>query len=392
MRMGVALAGVSALVVSTYLVVVLVSPRPLSSQPSQQPAAADDDTPPVVARSGPQPKAVIDQTDFDFGRMEVGEERRHEFTIRNEGRAPLVVKKGTTTCQCTVSDVDTGELAVGATAKITLKWKPTGPAEQFGKGATILTNDPDNQVIHLKILGMVVKRLVTVPGKDWEAPAIAVGEPTVFTGLVISPVVDRFQVVGLSCQSPFVTAECLPIEPEQLKSRDGLSGYQIQISISPEIPIGAFSVPLTIKTDLPGRAADGSLGDAMQVEVTISGHRRGPLRVIGREWDEDRMAIALGSFDATEGRKLTLLVFVRGAPAEGLKLTEPAQCNPEALQVKLAPDERATGKQSRYLLTLEYPAGSPRVTYLKDHPATVHLHTNHPAANQVDLQVFFSAN
>src|SRR5579859_1602904 len=103
MRAGVALAGVGAAVVSLYFVVVLVAPRPLTSETAHRRAQAEEDSAPPVATSGPQPKAVIDQTEFDFGRMEVGEERQHEFTISNEGQAPLVLKKGKTTCQCTIS-------------------------------------------------------------------------------------------------------------------------------------------------------------------------------------------------------------------------------------------------------------------------------------------------
>ena len=63
--------------------------------------------------------AVVDETDYDFGRMEVGEEQSHVFTIRNEGEAPLVIVKGPTTCQCTISDVETGTKAPGESAKVT---------------------------------------------------------------------------------------------------------------------------------------------------------------------------------------------------------------------------------------------------------------------------------
>jgi len=391
MRLGVALAGVFAVIVSTYFVVSLLSPRPFSEGPIYKLQNPEEGAP-EVALSGPQPKAVIDETEYDFGRMEVGEEREHVFMIRNEGEAPLKIKKGKTTCQCTVSDVETGELAVGASAKITLKWKPTVQAEQFGKGAAILTNDPENKVISLKILGMVAPRLITYPSNNWDVPEILNDEPTVFSGQVVSPVMDKFQIVALECKSPFVSAESLPADPEKLKVHNGLSGFQIRVSISPELPLGAFAIPLTIKTDVPERTSDGKLGSEMSVEVLISGRRRGPFRIVGRAWDEDQMVMMLGTFNAIDGKKLTLPVFVRGTPQEGLKFTEPPQCDPPALQATLAPDEKATGKHARYLLTLEYPAGSPRVTFLKDHPASVRLHTNHPGAREVDLQVYFSAN
>src|SRR5262245_60181465 len=146
MQVRIAMAVAVALLVSTCTVVVLVSRRPLAT-PFERATPAE--AAPPIAASGPYPKAVIDTRKFDCGRMESGEERQHVFTIRNDGQAPLAIRRGATTCHCTVSELGTGELAVGASAKITLKWKPNGQTEKFGHSASILTNDPDNPVIQL---------------------------------------------------------------------------------------------------------------------------------------------------------------------------------------------------------------------------------------------------
>src|SRR6516225_9403842 len=61
-----------------------------------------------ISPQGPYPKVVVD-ADFDFGRMEVNEERSHVFTIQNAGEAPLIFEYKGTTCQCTVADKKEGE-------------------------------------------------------------------------------------------------------------------------------------------------------------------------------------------------------------------------------------------------------------------------------------------
>src|SRR5579872_2905137 len=104
MKPGAVAAGVFALIVSTYFVIELV--RPPSLPPLDAIAslgASATEVGPPVSKTGPYPKAVIEETEFEFGRMEVGEERSHAFIIRNEGEAPLLLKKGKTTCKCTMS-------------------------------------------------------------------------------------------------------------------------------------------------------------------------------------------------------------------------------------------------------------------------------------------------
>ncbi len=391
MRLSVVAGCLCALIVSTIVVIALVSPRMMSTVAAVSKAVTPvDDGYPAIAPTGPYPKAVVDETDYDFGRMEVGEERSHVFTIRNEGEAPLELAKGPTTCQCTISDVEAGAKAPGESAKITLTWKPTIEAEQFGKGAEIRTNDPQNKKINFRILGIVASRLVILPSRDWEAPDVQEGTVTQISGAILSRVIDHFEILGIESKSPLVSAEALPPNPEKLESQKGLCGYEIRVSIKPEMPVGAFKFPLTIKTDIPQRDSQGELNKTMEVEVLISGHRRGPIKVVGKEWIEDRMAIAMGSFDASAGKKVTLSLFVRGA-SDDLQLTEPPLCEPADLKVTLVRDEKSKGTHMHYLLGIEYPAGAPRAHHPQDSPAKIKLRMNHPGAEEIDLAVYMSA-
>jgi len=384
--------------ISTAFVVLLVSPRKTevvkstSTLPNESSPQPGKDFPPL-AKKPPYPKAVVKDTEFEFGRMEVGEERVHEFVIHNEGEVPLLLTKGPTTCQCTVSDLETGQIEAGGSARITLKWKPVAQAEQFNKGAEIRTNDPDHRSIQLRVVGVVAPRLLVFPEGTWESPDLLEREPTVFSGSIYSPVADEFHVVSLEIGTPLITAESLPMEKKQLEEKYALSGYLIRVSVSPDVPVGPFTFPLKIKTDLPGRKPDGTFGEAMGSEVLITGHRRGPFRIVGgANWDEKSMTVIMGSFDAKAGKKLTLPVFVRGAGAEDFRLLETPECDPQALQVTLVPDERSKGKQGRFLLTLEYPAGAPRVSHRKENPGKVRLHTNLPGATEFQLTVLLAAN
>jgi hypothetical protein len=56
---------------------------------------------PVPSATGPWPKAVVMGPVFMFGTMRVGDDKSHDFVIKNEGDADLILKTGKTTCKCT---------------------------------------------------------------------------------------------------------------------------------------------------------------------------------------------------------------------------------------------------------------------------------------------------
>lgn len=392
MKVGVVLAGVLAVVVSIIGVVTLLSPQRLEPGTKYTPPKTKSDfEAPPISRKGPYPKAVIDGTEVKFGRMEVDEERSHVFNVRNEGAAPLVLVNGHATCQCTVGEIESGELAPGQSTRITLKWKPKKQAEEFSQSADILTNDPEQQVITLRITGIVAPRLVTNPPDDWYITAVSDDKPSNFEGVVYSSMYDKFNISALECASPLVSAEALPLEKTLLEANKSLCGYKIRVTVQPEIPIGEFSFPLTIKTDIPDRASPDNPKKMLEQRVLITGHRRGPIRILGTAYNERDMSVSLGTFDAKVGKKVTLILFAKGTPPEGLKLIEPPEASPAELRVSLEPEEKSKETHPRYMLSFEYPANAPRITCKGKDFAKVVLHTNHPAAPVIELRVFFSA-
>jgi len=393
MRVSYVLAGLVAMSVSVFVVFKLLGEAPpkLDPNPIKVEKVSTGGLP--IAPQGPYPKVVVD-TEFDFGRMEVGEKRSHAFTFRNEGEAPLIIKNNGTTCQCTVGEMElneTREIAPGQSHSVKLTWKPEVQAEKFNKGADFATNDPENTTIRLRILGMVAPRLVAHPEKEWFLSNVTDDKPNVFTGTLMSPVADQFKVVSVESTSDLLSFEVVPLEKMKLDVHNGLSGYDVRVTVKPEMPLGAFRYPLTIKTDLAGRTEDGSVNKPMEVEVLVSGVHRGPIQPFaGREWIDEKMAISLGKFEAAEGKKVRLNLFVKSPPEGGLKLTAAPVCTPAQLKVDLEREERPNGKD-RYFLNVEYPAGSPRAVYRDEEPGKIRLQTNHPHGQNVEFQVFFSA-
>lgn len=390
MRVIVVVVGFFAVVLSTFAVVWLVRDRPqaqIEAAQKKQLKEAEKEAELVISKNGPWPKAVIDETDYTFGRMALGETGTHDFVIRNEGEAPLRLKKGPTTCQCTVSRLADEEILPGQSATINLTWEPTAQAEEFGKGAEIRTNDPENSSIQLKILGAVVPIVIANPDRIWPIDEIRENGPTDLFTKLVSPLKEEFAITKIESDSPLVKVVTEPITDAKILSESrGLSGYWVKITVQPQVPVGAFSFPVRLHTDL---TAPNS-GEPIVVDAFVTGQRRGPIRILGSRWIENRSAIGFGQFDAQEGRKVTLTLIPKDEPAEGLQVTD-VICQPKELRVSLALDEKSKTTPHRYALTVEYPAGAPRATFSDEHPAQIELRTNHATAPVLIFKVLFTA-
>ncbi|MFV2066580.1 MAG: DUF1573 domain-containing protein, partial [Pirellulales bacterium] len=123
----------------------------------------DHDGPTVEERIGPRPIAEVDATEFQFGTIAFGATRTHIFTVTNRGDAPLEIRKGSTSCKCTITDFEEGSVAPGASAKVKLEWTAKAMEGDFREIATILTNDPQQSRIDLSVIGRVTRTVEVEP-------------------------------------------------------------------------------------------------------------------------------------------------------------------------------------------------------------------------------------
>lgn len=363
---------------------------PEAAKPVQH---SQDPNRPVISPKGPYPKVVSQETEFDFGILEINQEGKHEFVIRNEGDADLVIKKGPTSCKCTLSEVADKPIPPGAEAKVELTWKPAPGMEQIRQTADIYTNDPKRPTVSLVITGKLQERLRILPSGVWPVNDIVEGTPSTTTGYVVSSVVDDFEITAIDTGSPLITVEKAPIDAESKKAHAAKTGYQLKVTVAPTVPVGGFSYPMKITTNVMGRDTKGELTVPIEYTINIVGKRSGPLRIVGPEYREHFAALGLGTFDSTKGKKATLKVFVQRAPEEGFQLSD-LKVSPSELKVTLEPDPKVTSRASKgYLLTVEYPAGAPRANHLQDekNPGVIEAKTNHPDAPEFRIEVFFNA-
>lgn len=341
---------------------------------------------PPIAPTGPYPKAVVDQTSHDFGVMPVGAEGKHEYVIRNEGDADLVLmaRKEDTTCSCTFGELSKdGSLKPGESVSVTLQWKIRAPSPRFRHMALVRTNDPEHKTIELVVEGDVDEALRLLPGPTWQLGELSSSEPNVISGQLFSTVIDKFEIERHTTSRPTTKVEWTPMSPETLTSVKGKCGYEIKVTVPPDVPLGPFADNIRLMTDI-------AIGEEPKHEIAfeIKGMRAGPLEFIGAGFHAEANVLMMGEFPAAKGKEAVLSLFVRDLQEDLVLKDIKQQFN--SVEISLQKDEKFAGKAQRYLLKIKVPPGAAQNRQRKN-SEKIDLFLNHPGAPEVRLIVDFLA-
>lgn len=109
-------------------------------------------SPSWAADAGPQPKIEIPRIRYDIGKIFEQPQYEYAFTVRNRGKADLIIDKVQPGCGCTAAKFDS-LIAPGSEGKIWLVVDGNKVHGEFEKTATVHSNDPVHSVMTLYIAG-----------------------------------------------------------------------------------------------------------------------------------------------------------------------------------------------------------------------------------------------
>ena len=189
------------------------------------------------------PKIACDMPIFNFGEQDDTLPVTHEYTIRNDGRADLVIHNVKTSCGCTVATPSSSLLAPGerTTVKVTLNLHGRRGAQS--KAISVECNDPAQPNYVLYLNGTAVSELYLDPTY------------VTFSSLSVSSNVSReirffarkpeTHVTNVMCDSPYFRTELIPQLPGAPPT--------IKVSTVPPLPSGQTRSTLHVYTDHPLR-------------------------------------------------------------------------------------------------------------------------------------------
>lgn len=318
--------------------------------------------------------AKVDNPEFDFDKMALGEKGQHDYIIKNTGTVPLKIAKGRAQCKCTLASLKNAEIPPGGEAAIQLEYEPKsgGP---FSQEAIIFTSDPKNPELHLVVKGNMLERIVISPADGWSLGSVN-KEPVDFEGFVYSQIVDDLTFTEIIPSSDLITLEVLPIEKNESPGPESKSAYRLIGRLNPPEGAGPINESIVLKTNQPG--------DEAEFKLNLTAFRQGPVTIVGSGWFASRSIFSLENISSEKGRtfRYTLLLQEENADIEITEVTS----DPEFLEVSLKRDT-SSENSSRFILELRVPPNSPPGIWSGDNMGQLNIKTTHPLLSKMQFQV-----
>ncbi len=348
------------------------------------PGQSDVATPVVSDQSGP--RVQVDEPHFNFGTMQRGTTKSHDFVIKNIGTAPLRLEVGQTSCKCALGDVTAKPVPPGESTHATLEWSAKSDRGLFRQTALIITNDPLNSQIQLSIEGEIMETSGVSP-PELMFDKVPAGESETAQVYVMAMLQDELKVSEAELSDPATRdkfdVRIEPVGRDELPTPGARDGVRIAVTVRPGLPVGRFNQWLSLRTNLP---------EAEQLDIPVIGRVVGDISVHGTGWLEEQGVLMMGHVESSQGKSARVNVVVRGEDAAGVEF-HVESVDPPELKVRIGESKQLKETLLHVPVEIEVPAGTRpmvRLDTAQGDEGRVVLGTTHPTVKELVLGVRFA--
>jgi len=336
--------------------------------------------PPVGVSAAASPKVlVVGETEYDFGTMDPLQRGSYEFVVRNVGAAPLELRKGETTCKCTISTVAGDAIPPGGEGKVRLDWLTSPHSGFYSQGTLVHTNDPATPAVELRVAGSIYTRLGFYPPKVVFSD-LRPGASTTADVVMYSQHWDSIDIGEITSTIDGASWTVSPAEEDICKALDARCAYRLSIDTPPMQSPGTFRGELQLEAS-PGGLTEGGPN---QYELALEGKVLGFMGVYGPAVDSEG-TVHLGHVPAGRGavEQLTIRVLDDNPTLHVRRIS----VSPDFLNVSVEPYTDEASAPGLYRLRLEIPPDAPAVAMLGVHLGEIEIETDHPKLPILKLNV-----
>ncbi len=191
--------------------------------------------------AGGSPRLVCYEQNYDFGKRNRTDTVKHSFVVKNEGNAPLIIRRVKPFCRCTVGKLSKNVLQPDEEVTIHVQLVLYGLSGVVHKKILIESNDPHNPKGTLHITGTVTDDILITPFQ------------VSFLGIHDDTKTDK--VVRIDVLNPDINLNIERVESEsqyfvpETKTLEKGKSYELTIHTKPPLPEGLTTGSIRIFTD-----------------------------------------------------------------------------------------------------------------------------------------------
>jgi hypothetical protein len=335
---------------------------------------------------------VVDNGIFNFGSMERFAKLEHTFRIKNVGNGPLLLRKGKTTCKCTMSELTQGEVPPGEVAEVTLEWtgQSSGDNPEFEQSVELITNVPDQETLRLVIRGYVTETVRALPDE------LTIGRVSSNTGgeaefRLFAFRSDQIEILETEFEyaplAPYFDLAFEPLPAGEVAAEKGAScGLLGKLTVKSGLPLGPIMQTIRIRAMADKEAV---------IHLPVRGQAMTDMIIASsREYDPVRNLLTFGTLQRAESAQTSLNLFVTGPHRHETRLTVGEIDPPEYFQVEISPPQELNeGKTIKYSVAIQVPPGLPPINRMGSIQAPlgrIVLDATHPLTKEVPIRIKFA--
>lgn len=184
------------------------------------------------------PIIQANDSSFHFETVTSGDLVHHDFTIRNTGDSVLVISNVLTSCGCTTAKNWTANINPGTTGSIPVIFNSFNYSGEVTKMATVLSNDPKQPAIILRLNGNVFKPITVQP--PFVLMALTVEQTGQGEATISNQTTNAIRVKEIRSSNPAFTTS--------LRTNTPGFNYTLFVSAKPPYPQG-YQTAVRIFTD-----------------------------------------------------------------------------------------------------------------------------------------------
>ncbi|MBA3061413.1 MAG: DUF1573 domain-containing protein [Atribacteria sp.] len=96
----------------------------------------------IQNNAGPQPRILVSEEEWDFGKVTRGEKPTHIFIVKNGGEGDLIIEGLKESCDCIVASISATLIQPGESAELKVTYDTTDYTGKDEKHLHIYSNDP----------------------------------------------------------------------------------------------------------------------------------------------------------------------------------------------------------------------------------------------------------